>query len=363
MRLVVFGLAVSSSWGNGHATLWRGLIGALARQGHEVVFFERDLPWYAEHRDLARLGEGAELILYPSWEAVLPRARAEVARADVAMVTSFCPDGPAASELIFERAPGLSVFYDMDTPVTLDRLAAGERVEYLPAQGLADFDLVLSYTGGAALDLLRTRLGARRTAALYGHVDPRTHRPGTPDPAFGGDLSYIGTYAADRQAALEALFIAPARARPERRFVLAGTGYPPDFPWTSNVFFVRHLPPPDHPAFFASSRLTLNVTRAAMAAMGFCPSGRLFEAAACGVPVLSDAWEGLDAFFAPGEEILTARSTADALAALDLPDGDLARIARAARARALEEHSSDARARELVALLRGVPAPSPKETA
>jgi spore maturation protein CgeB len=184
-----------------------------------------------------------------------------------------------------------------------------------------------------------------------------------PDPAFGGDLSYIGTFAADRQAALEALFIAPARARPDRRFVLAGAGYPPDFPWTDNVFFVRHLPPPDHPAFFASSRLTLNVTRAAMAAMGYCPSGRLFEAAACGVPVLTDAWEGLDAFFAPGEEILTARTTADALAALDLPAGDLARIARAARARALEEHSSDARARELVALLRGAPAPSPKETA
>ena len=308
MRLVVFGLAVSSSWGNGHATLWRGLIGALARAGHEVAFFERDVPWYAENRDLDRLGGGAELVLYPDWDAVLPRARAAVMRADVAMVTSFCPDGRLASDLVFEAAPGITAFYDMDTPVTLDRLAGGETVDYLPPQGLGDFDLVLSYTGGRALDLLRTRLGARRVAALYGHVDPRAHRPGRPDPAFAGDLSYLGTFAADRQAALEALFIAPARERPEKRFVLAGAGYPPDFPWTRNVFFVRHLPPPDHPAFFASSRLTLNVTRQAMAAMGFCPSGRLFEAAACGVPVLSDAWEGLEAFFSPGEEILTART-------------------------------------------------------
>ncbi len=353
MRLVVFGLAVSSSWGNGHATLWRGLIGALTRRGHEVVFFERDVPWYAETRDLMRLPDGAELVLYRDWDSVLPRARAEVALADATMVTSFCPDGPAASELAWDAAPGLTVFYDMDTPVTLRRLEGGEKVDFLPARGLGGFDLVLSYTGGMALDLLRTRLGARRVAPLYGHVDPAAHRPGTPDPAFRGDLSYLGTYAADRQAALERLFIEPARQRPDRRFVLAGAGYPPDFPWTDNIFFVKHLPPPDHPAFFASSRLTLNVTREAMASMGWCPSGRLFEAAACGIPVLSDAWEGLGDFFTPGEEILTATTTADARAALEMSDADLARIARAARERTLAEHTSDARAAELVELLGG----------
>jgi spore maturation protein CgeB len=353
MRLVVFGLAVSSSWGNGHATLWRGLIGALTRQGHEVTFFERDVPWYAETRDLHALPDGAELVLYADWPAVRAKARAAVARADAVMVTSFCPDGPLASELAAEEAPGLSVFYDMDTGVTLRRLEAGEGVDYLPPQGLADFDLVLSYTGGRALDALRTRLGARRVAPLYGHVDPAAHRPGVPDPAFRGDLSYLGTYAADRQEALDALFLAPARARPRNRFVLAGSGYPQDFPWTDNVFFVKHLPPGDHPAFFASSRLTLNVTREAMAAMGYCPSGRLFEAAACGIPVLSDIWDGLDHFFTPGEEILVARTTDEALAALDLPEADLARISRAARERTLAQHSSEARVRELVALLGG----------
>jgi spore maturation protein CgeB len=353
MRLVVFGLAVSSSWGNGHATLWRGLIGALTAAGHEVAFFERDVPWYRETRDLTRLPDGAELILYPNWEAVLPRARAEVARADAVMVTSFCPDGPAASRLAWEEAPGLTVFYDMDTPVTLRRLEAGERVDYLPPEGLSPFDLVLSYTGGMALDLLRTRLGARRTAALYGHVDPAAHRPGRAEPAFAGDLSYLGTYATDRQVALERLFVEPARARPDLAFVLAGTGYPPDFPWTDNIFFVKHLPPADHPAFFASSRLTLNVTREAMASMGWCPSGRLFEAAACGIPLLTDIWEGLSDFFIPGQEILTAAGPEDTLAALALPEEELARIAKAARERTLAEHSSAVRAAELVALLGG----------
>ncbi len=351
MRLVVFGLAVSSSWGNGHATLWRGLIGALVRQGHEVVFLERDAPWYATTRDLHALPEGAELVLYPDWEGVRTRAAREVAQADAVMVTSFCPDGPAASRLAWEAARGLTVFYDMDTGVTLKRLEAGERVDYLPPEGLSAFDLVLSYTGGRAIEALRTRLGARRVAPLYGHVDPDAHRPGVPSEAFRGDLSYLGTYAADRQPALEALFVEPARQRPGMRFVLAGTGYPPDFPWTDNLFFVEHLPPAAHPAFFASSRLTLNVTREAMAAMGWCPSGRLFEAAACGIPVLSDVWDGLADFWEPGREILTATTTQEALAALDLSDAELARIARAARERTLAEHSSAVRAAELVALL------------
>jgi spore maturation protein CgeB len=351
MRIVVFGLTVSSSWGNGHATLWRGMIGALTRLGHRVVFFERDVPYYRDTRDATRLGGGAELVLYPDWAEVRARAEAEVAAADVAMVTSFCPDGPTASELAFESAPGLTVFYDMDTPVTLARLADGRRVEYLPAGGLGNFDLVLSYTGGAALDLLRTRLGARRVAPLYGHVDPEAHRPGQPLDAFRGDLCYLGTYAEDRQPALQRLLVEPARLRPDIRFVMAGAGYPHDFPWSDNIFFVRHLPPPEHPAFFASSRLTLNVTRGAMAAMGWCPSGRLFEAAACGVPVLTDTWNGLEDFFTPGEQILTAERAEDVVAALELPPGELAGIARAARTRVCEEHSSGVRAGQLLALL------------
>jgi len=353
MNLVVFGLAVSSSWGNGHAALWRGLIGALARAGHRVSFFERDAPWYAEHRDLDALPDGARLVLYSDWPSVLGEARRAVAGADAAIVTSYCPDGRAAAALVLDSRAPARCFYDLDTPVTLARLEAGEDVEYLPPQGLGDFDIVLSYTGGEALGALRRRLGARRAAPLHGSVDPAAHRPAAPAPRYRADLSYLGTFAADRQATLERLFVAPARRRPRQRFLIGGAQYPADFPWTANTFFVRHLPPAEHPAFYASSRLTLNVTRAAMARMGHCPSGRLFEAAACGVPILSDDWPGLDRFFEPGREILLARTTEDALAALDLPDASLAAVARNARARVLAEHTAERRAAELIAALEG----------
>ena len=354
MKFTIFGLTVSSSWGNGHATLWRGLIRALSMAGHEVTFFERDVPYYATTRDLHQLPAGARLVLYPDWDAVAREAIQAVAAADVAMVTSYCPDGPSAAELALENTAGAAVFYDLDTPVTLARVGSGERPAYLPASGLGDFDLVLSYTGGDALERLRSVLGARRVAALYGHVDPDQHKPGRRQDSFAGDLSYLGTYAADRQARLQTLFIEPARLRPAQRFVLGGSGYPPGFPWTDNIFFVKHLPPSDHPAFFSSSRLTLNVTRRDMAEMGHCPSGRLFEAAACGAPVLSDSWDGLADFFEPGREILIARDTDDVLAALDLDAKTLAAIGAAARRRVLRDHTSARRAEELVAILRGL---------
>src|SRR3954447_15037928 len=350
MKIVVFGLTVSSSWGNGHATLWRGLIRALHARGHRVTFFEHNAPYYAMNRDLSKL-PGGELVLYAEWDAVRSRAARAIAEADVAMVTSYCPHGIEATELAADAPRALKVFYDLDTPVTLSRLNRGEAIAYIGPRGLRDFDLVLSYTGGSALDQLRARLGARWVAPLYGHVDPAVHRPVPPTQRFASDLSYLGTYAADRQAALEALFVEPARLRPERRFLIGGAQYPQDFPWTSNINFVRHLPPPEHPAFFSSGRLTLNVTREAMAAMGWCPSGRLFEAAACGAPILSDTWEGLDAFFEPGREILVAETTEQALAAIDLTDAELARIAKAAQERVLSEHTSARRVLDLEAAL------------
>jgi spore maturation protein CgeB len=357
VKIVVFGLAVSSSWGNGHATLWRALGRALAARGHAVTFFERDVPYYAAHRDGTDF-PGMELVLYGDLGELRRRAGPHLGAADVAMVTSFCPEGAAVSALVLESRVPLRVFYDLDTPITLARLAAGQPVDYLPADGLARFDLVLSYTGGRALDALRDRLGARRIAPLYGSVDPAAHRPTEPLAAFRGDLSYLGTYSEDRQPAVEALFLEPARRAPHRRFVLAGALYPQSFPWTGNTYFVRHLAPADHPAFFASSPLTLNVTRAPMAAMGFCPSGRLFEAAACGAAVVTDDWEGLDEFFAPEDEMILARGADDVLAAMERPSVEIARIGRRARERALACHTAARRAAELEALLEdaaGVP--------
>ncbi|HEX3347928.1 MAG TPA: glycosyltransferase [Acetobacteraceae bacterium] len=348
MKLVIFGLSVSSSWGNGHAVLWRGLIRALLRGGHSVVFFERDLLFYAEHRDLTELPEGGELVIYPEWNAVRARARDALAAADVGMVTSYCPDAIAATELLQQQAGALRCFYDLDTPVTLARRAAGESVEYLGPDALAPFDLVLSYTGGRALGALSDELGARRVVPLYGSVDPVAHHPVHAGCEPRALLSYLGTYAPDRQPALERLFIEPARRHPEDRFVIGGAQYPEQFPWTPNIWFVRHVESDRHPQFYCASRMTLNVTRAAMAQMGFCPSGRLFEAAACGVPILSDAWDGLDAFFTPGDQIVVADDTEDALAALAMLDADLAAIGRRARERALAEHTATQRAREML---------------
>jgi spore maturation protein CgeB len=349
MKLVVFGLSVSSSWGNGHATLWRGLCRGLAARGHRVVFFERDVPYYASHRDMWELPDG-RLRLSASWTDVRPVAAAELADADAAIVTSFCPDANAAEEAIVESSV-LRVFYDLDTPVTLERLAHGETVPYISSRGLRVYDVVLSYTGGASLTALREQLGACDAVPLYGSVDPSLHQPTPAIELFRADLSYLGTYAADRQATLERLFHGPARALPDRRFVLGGSQYPTDFPWSSNIFYMRHVAPYLHPAFYCSSRLTLNVTRGAMAATGYCPSGRLFEAAACGAPIVSDAWPGLERFFDPGDEILVAETTGDVVEALQLSDRDLQAIARRARDRTLTEHTADRRAEELEGIL------------
>lgn len=346
-KIVIFGLTVSSSWGNGHATLWRALLRSLTSRGHEAVFFERDVPYYASTRDLHR-GAGYDLVLYRDWSEALPLAEAALADADVAMVTSYCPDAAAATELILTKKKLLHVFYDLDTPVTLDRLDRGESVEYLPHDGFARFDLVLSFTGGRALDELKSRLGARHALPLYGSVDAHAHHPVAPLPHYAADLSYLGTYAADRQEGVERLFIGAARTLREKRFVLGGSMYPQEFPWTENIHFFNHVPPPEHPAFYCSSKLTLNVTRGAMASRGYCPSGRLFEAAACGTPILSDTFDGLETFFEPGKEILLARSTEEAVEAMRIPAPELAKIGAAARDRVMREHTSDVRAEEML---------------
>jgi spore maturation protein CgeB len=318
------------------------------------VFYERDVPYYAAMRDLNEL-PGGRLELYRDWDDVRTAASSDVSDADAAIITSYCPDSLAAGRLVLAQCRALRVFYDLDTPVTLARLAAGELVPYIDRSSFPEFDLVLSYSGGRTLDEFRSRLGARHVAALYGHVDPDLHHAAAPLPHYRADLSYLGTYSEDRQDTLEALLVAPARSCPDRRFLIAGAQYPQDFPWAPNIYFVRHLPPAEHGPFFCSSRLTLNVTRRAMAEMGWCPSGRLFEAAACGAPLVSDNWEGLDRFFCPGKEIIIAGHTDDVIAALQLSDDELQTMADRARQRALDEHSSSRRAAELIDLLEQPP--------
>jgi spore maturation protein CgeB len=345
MKLAIFGLSVSSSWGNGHATLWRGLCRALHRRGHSCVFFERDQPFYSSTRDFVSQ-PGLELVLYGEWQDVRQRAERELRSSDAAIVTSFCADARAASELVLASS-AVRAFYDLDTPVTLSTLERDRDVFYLPEHGLSDFDVVLSYTGGKALAELRRRLGARAAIPLYGSVDPDAHHPAPARAEFAAGLSYLGTYSADRQAALAELLLQPAQALPRQWFAIAGAQYPKDFPWLPNVRFVRHLPPADHSAFFSSSLATLNVTRAPMAAFGYCPSPRFFEAAACGTPTISDVWEGIETFLQPGSETLLARNRNDVTEALSLPFEELRRIGLRARERVLTEHTAAHRAAEL----------------
>lgn len=347
MKIVVFGLSVSSSWGNGHATLWRGLIEALSDLGHNVVFFERNVPYYASHRDRADL-HPAELVIYSNWEEAQRAADPHLVDADVAMVTSYCPDGPAACDLVLGSKAGLKVFYDLDAPVTIERIRNGLAVSYLPSYGLGHFDLVLSFTGGAVLDELQERLGAKRVAPLYGCVDPKVHHPTDSSPDFAADLSYLGTYSPDRQDAFERLLLRAARSAPRWRFVVGGSQYPEGMVWPQNVRHIQHVFPDQHSMFYSSSPLTLNLTRAPMAARGFCPSGRMFEAAACGSAIVTDSWKGLESFYEPDREILTIHTTQDALVSLSRSKECLAKVGRAARERTLAQHTAKHRAAELI---------------
>ena len=347
LRIVVMGLSISSSWGNGHATTWRALLRACAARGHDVLFLERDVPWYAAHRDLPQ-PDFCRFDLYGDLQALAQRWGAAIAEADVVIVGSYVPDGVAVGDLVQRLARGATAFYDIDTPVTLAKLARGEH-EYLAPEQIARYDLYLSFTGGPVLDVLRDRYGARRARVLFCSVDEHAYRP--LDTGWRWDLGYLGTYSADRQPTLERLLMEPARRAPQLRFAVAGPQYPPQILWPPNVERIEHLPPAEHAGFYASCRYTLNVTRDDMIRAGHSPSVRLFEAAACATPVISDIWNGLSDLFRPGEEIVLANDAETVVEQL-LGDQDGAaakRIGRAARARVLAAHTAGHRASELEA--------------
>ncbi|MFL9825738.1 glycosyltransferase [Rhodoplanes sp. SY1] len=344
LDIVVLGLSITSSWGNGHATTYRALIKALADRGHRVTFLERDVAWYRDHRDLVR-PDWCRIELYESL-AELPRRHGGLVReADLVILGSFVPDGTAIADWVTTEARGITAFYDIDTPVTLKRLEQGV-TDYIAPALVPRFDLYLSFTGGPVLELIEETWGARAARPLYCAVDPELHRPHDVVPHLA--LGYVGTYSPDRQPTLDRLLVEPARRLPALRFAVAGPQYPPMLDWPANVARIDHLPPQEHARFYCGQRFTLNVTRADMIAAGWSPSVRLFEAGACGVPVISDRWAGLDAFYAPGSEILVADTTEEAMAILrDMPEERRRDIAAAARRRTLACHTARERARAL----------------
>ncbi|HYQ27845.1 MAG TPA: glycosyltransferase [Polyangiaceae bacterium] len=339
-RLVFLGLSITSSWGNGHATTYRALIKALHRLGHEIRFLERDVPWYAENRDMPA-PPGCQVDLYDSLETLTRRFGAAVRNADAVILGSYVPDGAEVGNWILEHARGLRLFYDIDTPVTLGRLATGEPT-YIAPQTVPLLDAYLSFSGGAALAKIENEYHAAIALPLYCSVDAELYAPGGAEKQR--DLGYLGTYSADRQPAVRELLLEPARAWEAGKFMIAGPNYPAE-PYPPNVERVDHIPPAEHPAFYDSLRFALNVTRDDMIKVGHSPSVRLFESAACATPVVSDPWPGLEEFFEPGKEILIAETRADVLGYLRrLPERERREIGARARQRVLREHTAEHRA-------------------
>lgn len=339
LRLVVLGLSLSSSWGNGHATTFRALLRALADRGHDILFLERDVPWYADNRDLAE-PDFCRLAFYGS-VGELEDWRHEIASADAVILGSYVPEGIAVGAYVQRVAGGVTAFYDIDTPITLASLERGD-CAYLSADLIPGFDLYLSFTGGPTLRHIESRYGSPAARALYCSVDPAAYLP--LEVAKRWDLSYLGTYSADRQPKLDRLLIEPARRNPLRRFAVAGSQYPAGIDWPPNVERIEHLPPAEHSGFYSASRYTLNITRADMVRAGWSPSVRLFEAAATGTPIISDAWEGLDEIFVPGREIILA---SDAEEVEEVLGREGTAIGAAAGSRVIFAHSSAHRAIEL----------------
>ena len=345
MKIVVFGLSITSAWGNGHATTFRALLEALHRRGHDIVFYEKNVEWYAHNRDLPHPSY-CRLRLYESWPEIRNEAKRELGDADIGLVGSYFPDGIAAINELLDSRAAVKAFYDIDTPITIAELRRQNQTEYLKAEHISGFDVYFSFTGGPMLHEIEQQFGARCAVPLYCSFDPTEYRRFGVNKRFACELSYMGTYAPDRQAKLEELLVRPAEKLPGKNFVVAGPQYPKAIRWPKNVRRIVHLNPRWHARFYSSSRLTLNVTRREMVIVGYSPSVRLFEAAACGVAIVSDNWPGLGTFFTPGREILLPVDGQDVVRYLALDDTELRRIGDAAQQRVLAEHTSEVRAQQ-----------------
>lgn len=346
MKITFFGLSITSSWGNGHATTFRALCSALHRRGHKIVFFERNVEWYENNRDLPE-PPYCEVKLYEDWKRVLHEVREQLRDSDVAVVGSYFPDGIAALDTVLASNVPVKAFYDIDTPITVNSLVQHGRTDYLLSDHLSDIDIYFSFTGGPVLSKLESEFKVPLAVPLYCSVDPERHRQLPPVPEFSCDLSYMGTYAPDRQPKIEELMCAPARRLTDGKFLIAGPQYPENLTWPDNVTRIMHLEPRFHAALYSSSRMTLNITRRDMVMAGYSPSVRLFEAAACAATIVSDNWPGLEMFFTPGSEILLPSCGDDVVRYISgYDDAELKCIGRSARERVLASHTNSARARE-----------------
>lgn len=344
MKIVIVGLSITSSWGNGHATTYRALLKELSALGHSILFLEKDVPYYARNRDMPR-PDFCELGLYQTNEELKQKYKHQVSEADVVIVGSYVPQGVEIGNWAIDTATGITAFYDIDTPVTLAKLECKD-YEYLTPDLIEKYDLYLSFSGGPILEHLETYYGSPMAKALYCSVDPDIYFPEKKEIKW--QMGYLGTYSTDRQPTLDELLNIPAATFPEEDFVVAGPQYPKEFKWASNVQRKEHLPPAEHKNFYNSQRFTLNVTREDMIKAGYSPSVRLFEAAACGVPIISDYWDGIESIFEPGKEILLAKTALQVEEYFrNISENERTKIGENAREKVLRFHTAKARAKEL----------------
>lgn len=343
-EIIFIGLSITSSWGNGHASTYRSLIRGLHLLGHKVLFLERDQPWYASNRD-APILPYCQSRLYLDFDELCARYTPRLRAAAAVIVGSYVDEGRQVCDWVLEHATGVKAFYDIDTPVTVARLQ-DDSCEYLRASQVPEFDLMLSFTGGPILERLEREFGAKSARPLYCSVDVDQYQPTGSHRDI--ELGYLGTYSEDRQPALETLLNEPARRLPKRRFAVVGAQYPEHLVWPKNVQRVGHMAPGSHGQFYGRQRFTLNLTRADMRKAGYSPSVRLFEAAACGTPIISDQWVGIEELLAPGKEVLLADCSRDVTQILEnVSDAEVEKIGAAARERICAEHSSVRRAEQL----------------
>lgn len=352
MKIAFYGSSLLSAYWNGAATYYRGMLRELAGRGYEIVFYEPDAFERQQHRDIEP-PEWAKVVVYDATEDAARRVIAEAAQADVVVKASGV--GVFDHELIdgvmaAARPDAVKVFWDVDAPATLAALRAGD--EPALQRNLAGLDLVLTYGGGPPVIEAYERAGARVCRPIYNGLDPTTHHPVPAEPRFQGDLNFLANRLPDREARVERFFLEPAARLPDRRFLLGGNGWG-DKPMPENVQRLGHLGTGDHNAFNVSSLAVLNVARDSMADVGFSPATRVFEAAGAGACLITDAWEGVELFLTPDEEVLVARDGQDVAEHLSNLTPDRARaIGEAARQRILAEHTYARRAAEADALLR-----------
>ncbi|MGX8008939.1 CgeB family protein [Mesorhizobium sp. ORM8.1] len=347
MKIAFYGSSLLSSYWNGAATYYRGLLKALARRGYDIVFYEPDAFDRQKHRDI-EAPDWCSVVVYEATPHALMQVAARAAQADIVVKASgvgFEDDALLRAVLDHARPDALTVFWDVDAPATLNELRSDP--DHPLHEALSRIDLVLTYGGGDPVVWDYRALGAAECVPVYNALDPETHHPVARNPRFACDLAFLGNRLPDRETRVEAFFLEPARALDSQRFLLGGSGWG-DKPLPPNVSRLGHVGTRDHNVFNVTPKAVLNISRDSMAANGFSPATRVFEAAGAGACLVTDAWLGVEIFLTPGEEILVARDGADVAEIMRTLSPAKARaIGAAALRRVLAEHTYTLRA-ELV---------------